>query len=62
MYVFAEHGESEMQPLAECWLSDAAISACLARGVMPVASVRGRNSVRVVRLQSMAIPPTPLGG
>jgi type VI secretion system protein ImpC len=62
LYVFDEGGESTMQPCTECWLTEEGWQAVLARGVMPIVSVRGRNAVRLVRVQSMADPALPLAG
>jgi type VI secretion system protein ImpC len=62
LYVFDDGGESKMQPCAECWLTEASWHAVLARGIMPIVSVRGRNAVRLVRVQSIADPPGPLAG
>ncbi len=62
LYVYDEDGESKMQPCAECWLTDEAIQATLERGIMPIWSLRGRNTVRLVRLQSIADPPSRLAG
>jgi type VI secretion system protein ImpC len=55
-----EDGESKMQPGAECWLSDTGYQAALDRGVMPIVSMKGRDEVTLVRLQSIADPPTAL--
>jgi predicted component of type VI protein secretion system len=54
LYVFQENGESTMQPCVESWIGERAVEAALARGVMPMASLRGRNTVRLPRLQSIA--------
>jgi predicted component of type VI protein secretion system len=60
LYAYDDDGESRMQPCGECWLSEPGIEAALARGIMPVASVRGHNVVRLVRLQSISDPAKPL--
>ncbi len=62
LYVFEDDGESKMQPCAECWLTEQGWQAALARGVIPIVSVRGRNAVRLVRVQSIADPSRPLAG
>jgi type VI secretion system protein ImpC len=62
LYVFEEDGESKMQPCAECWLTEQGWQAALARGVIPIVSVRGRNAVRLVRVQSIAEPSAPFAG
>jgi type VI secretion system protein ImpC len=62
LYVFDEGGEAKMQPCAECWLTEEGWYAVLGRGVMPIVSVRGRNAVRLVSVQSIADPAGPLAG
>jgi type VI secretion system protein ImpC len=62
LYAYDERGESQMQPCAECWLTEEGFSAALARGVIPIVSIRGRNAVRLLRLQSIADPAAPLSG
>jgi type VI secretion system protein ImpC len=59
---FRAAGETEMYPAAEVFWSERAATAVLLRGLMPVLCQRDRNSVRIVRLQSIADPPAPLGG
>jgi type VI secretion system protein ImpC len=59
---YREDGESRLQPCAELVLSEAAIAALLGRGLMPLASARDRNAVRLARFQSLADPPAPLIG
>ena len=49
-----------LQPCAEVCLTERAIGAVLARGIMPLVSVKGTDAVRFVRLQSIADPPTAL--
>jgi type VI secretion system protein ImpC len=52
--------EPRLQPGAEVCLSERAIDAILARGVMPVVGFKDRDVARLVRLQSIADPPTAL--
>jgi type VI secretion system ImpC/EvpB family protein len=61
-FVVAADGESRVQPCAEVCLAERAVDAILARGIMPLVSVRNADVVRLVRLQSIADPPTPLLG
>lgn len=61
-HTFRRDGEAHMQACAETWLSDRAADAVLARGLMPLRSVRGRNAARFQRCQSLAQPPQPLSG
>jgi type VI secretion system ImpC/EvpB family protein len=49
-----------LQPCAEVCLTERAVGAVLARGIMPLVSVKGTDAVRFVRLQSIADPPTAL--
>ena len=61
-FSFRAGGDMEMYPIAEAFWGPRAAEAALARGLMPVLSVRDRNAVRVVRLQSIAEPACALGG
>ena len=61
-HTYAEDGEAKLYPCAEVHLSERAADAMLARGVMPLASFRNRNAVRLIRFQSLSDPPTPLVG
>ncbi len=60
-YIDAD-GEARLTPCAEVLLSQRAAEAVLARGVMPLMSHRNLNAVRLLRLQSIADPPTALAG
>jgi len=55
-------GEKAMKPCAEVLLSERAAGAILARGLVPVLSVKSRPAARLVRFQSVASPPGPLAG
>jgi type VI secretion system protein ImpC len=59
-YTFVRDGEHEMQPCAERLLTEREIDTLLKAGLMPIASRRDRDSVVVVRFQSVADPPAPL--
>ena len=61
-FSFRSEGDVEMYPTAEVFWGQRAADAALARGLMPVLSARDRNAVRLVRLQSIADPPSALGG
>jgi type VI secretion system protein ImpC len=54
--------ETRLQPCTEVSLSERAIDATLTRGIMPLVGFKDRDVARLVRLQSIADPPTPLGG
>jgi hypothetical protein len=43
-------------------MSEQAGWSLLERGVMPVAALKDRDAVRLIRLQSVAEPLTPLAG
>src|SRR5262249_17960145 len=60
VYTFVRDGEHDMQPCAERQLTGREINALLSAGLVPIASRRDRDSVVVVRFQSVANPPTPL--
>jgi type VI secretion system ImpC/EvpB family protein len=60
VHTFKVNGDSEVTPCAEAWLSEKAADAILARGLMPVLSVRGRDSVILVSLRSIAEPAKAL--
>ena len=61
-FVLAAADGPQLQPCAETCLTERAVQAVLARGVMPLVSVKNADVVRLVRLQSIADPPTPLLG
>jgi len=61
-FVSIADDEPRLQPCAEVCLSERALDAMLARGIMPLVSFKDRDAVRLVRLQSIADPPTALGG
>jgi type VI secretion system protein ImpC len=61
-HTFDDDGEKRLQPCAETNLNDRAGQAILDAGLMPLLSHKNRNSVRVMRLQSIAHPSQPLSG
>ena len=56
VFSFKEAGESQIKPCAEAWLSDRAADRILARGLIPLLSIKGRDAARLVSLQSIALP------
>ncbi len=62
LHVFKRNGESVAKPCAEALLTEPAIERILELGVMPLVSPVGRDAVRLVRFQSLADPPSALGG
>ncbi len=61
-FTFEVDGERQMLPCAEAWISERAGEVMLKQGVMPLLSHRTRNMVRVMRFQSLALPPVNLAG
>jgi type VI secretion system protein ImpC len=59
-YVFTRNGEKQLQACAERFLTESQIQKLLEAGLIPIASRRDRNSVVVIRFQSIAQPPAPL--
>jgi type VI secretion system protein ImpC len=60
--VYQDDGESQIKPCAEVLLGDEAMAAILDKGLMPLLSVRDRDTVRLARFQSLTDPATPLAG
>jgi len=60
VHTFTEDGETHVKPCAEAWLSDKAAEVILNHGIMPVASIRGRDAVGVKALRAFSLPPKPL--
>ena len=61
-FVVGAGDERRLQPCAEVCLSERAVQAITARGVMPLVSFGDQNAARLIRLQSIADPPTALVG
>jgi type VI secretion system protein ImpC len=53
LHVFQEDGEAKAKPCAEAWLTERASQVILSEGLIPVLSIKGRDAVRVVNLQSV---------
>src|SRR6516225_1766054 len=51
-HVYREGGDSRVKPCAEALLGQRAAEAILARGLMPLLSIRDRDAVRLARFQS----------
>ena len=51
-----------MNPCAESWLKDAQAEKLLEHGLMPFQSTRGRDAIRLARVQSIREPLTGLAG
>jgi type VI secretion system protein ImpC len=54
VYNFKEDGEVQVKPCAEAWLLLRASDAILSQGFIPILSVKGRDAVRLVRMQSIS--------
>jgi type VI secretion system protein ImpC len=61
-FVSTTDDEPRLQPCAEVCLTERAVEATLARGIMPLVSFKDRHAVRLIRLQSIADPHAALGG
>lgn len=61
-YSFEQDGEPTLQACAEFYGGDARAEALLGAGLTPLLSHRHRNAATVMRLQSIAEPPTALAG
>ncbi len=61
-YTYRADGESHLKPCAEALLSEHAAEAILDQGLMPLVSVKGSDTVRLVRFQSIAEPARALSG
>jgi type VI secretion system protein ImpC len=59
-YTFERDGERELQACAERYLTETELQRLLTIGLIPIASRRDRNSVVVIRFQSISDPPQPL--
>jgi type VI secretion system protein ImpC len=60
VHTYTEAGETHVKPCAEAWLSDKAAGIILHHGIMPVASIRGRDAVEVKALRAFSLPSKPL--
>jgi type VI secretion system protein ImpC len=55
-------GEKRAQPCAEFYMSEVSAESILESGIMPLASLKETDEVRLVRFQSIASPPAALAG
>ncbi len=62
LHVYEENGESMVKPCAETLLMENSAMRILEAGLMPIASLKNTDSVRLVRLQSVARPLKALSG
>lgn len=61
VYVVTEAGNKKLTPCGEVLLTDRVAENLLALGIMPLATVRDRDAVRLLRFQSLAQPAAGLG-
>ena len=62
LHVYEKNGQSESQPCAELLLTEDAAERILDEGLIPLVSFKDRDSVRVMRFQSIAEPLRSLAG
>jgi len=62
LHVYEQGGESELKPCAEALMTENAANRMLENGLMPLASLKGRDAVRLARFQSIAEPLRGLAG
>ncbi|HNS99832.1 MAG TPA: type VI secretion system contractile sheath large subunit [Polyangiaceae bacterium] len=62
VHSFLGEGQMEQTPCAEWWLTEQEAGRWLDDGMIPLCSVRGRDEVRLIRVQSLAAPSAGLAG
>jgi type VI secretion system protein ImpC len=62
LHIYKREGEPFAQPCAEVLLTEREAASLLESGIMPLASLKDSDEVRLVRFQSIADPPAPLAG
>ena len=62
LHVHLEDGESKVKPCAEVLMTEEGAEALIENGVMPLASIRNQDTIRLIRFQSIADPLAPLAG
>jgi type VI secretion system protein ImpC len=62
IHMYESDGEKHVTPCAETILTERAMEVLIGRGLMPILSIKGRDSIRIPRFQSIADPPAPLAG
>ncbi|MGD8501829.1 MAG: type VI secretion system contractile sheath large subunit [Phycisphaerales bacterium] len=62
MHTYQSDSEKHVTPCAETMLTERAMEVLIGKGLMPVLSIKGKDTVRVPRFQSIADPPAPLAG
>jgi type VI secretion system protein ImpC len=62
LHLYRSDGEATAVPCAEILMTERVAHGLLERGVMPIASLKESDSIRVIRFQSIASPLAPLAG
>ncbi len=62
LHVYEKNGESKSKPCAEVLLTEEAAERILDEGLIPLVSLKDRDSARVMRFQSIAEPLRGLAG
>jgi type VI secretion system protein ImpC len=62
LHVYEESGEAQLRPCVELALTPSEAEWALDAGYMPLIWLRGHDSIRLVRFQSIADPAAPLSG
>lgn len=62
LHVYPHDGQSEIKPCAEALMTVNTADRIMESGFMPLASLKGKDEVRVVRFQSIAKPVRALAG
>jgi type VI secretion system protein ImpC len=60
VHTWKQDGDVETTPCAECWMTERTADRFLSRGIMPLASIKHSDAVRLIRLQSIANPAARL--
>jgi len=56
LHAYDDNGETGLQPCAEALMTDELVERILENGLMPLASMKGKDAVRLLRFQSVAEP------
>jgi len=62
LHIYTQEGESRTKPCAEVLMTQTAAEEMMAKGFMPLASMKDQPAVRLVRFQSLTDPPSGLAG
>jgi type VI secretion system protein ImpC len=62
VHVTADQGEATVKPCTEVFLTLRSVEAIIQEGLMPLISIRNRDTIRLGRFQSLADPPAALAG